>query len=73
MFLSGDKASDGGAVTTIQATSPTGYSVSGHSTANLDVIAWLGSVGTLSRFDLGGYDDGTACNIWGLVTPGATS
>ncbi len=25
--------------------------------------------GTWDRFDLGGYDDGSACNIWGVITP----
>ena len=45
----------------------------GKSTANLDVIAWAGSVGTLSRFDLGGYYNGSnACNIWSLITPGSS-
>jgi hypothetical protein len=40
---------------------------------NLDVIAWAGSVGTISRFDLGGYNNGSnACNFWGLITPGGS-
>jgi hypothetical protein len=39
----------------------------GNTTVNLDVIAMEN--GTWDRFDLGGYDDGSACNIWGVITP----
>ena len=66
---SGDRASDGSLVS-VQEASETVYA-EGVSTANLDVIAWAGSDGTISRFDLGGYDGGTACNVWALITPGS--
>jgi hypothetical protein len=69
VFASGDAASDG-TLTSIQKAAPT-IGSTGTNTANLDVIAWAGSVGRISRFDLGGYNSGTACNIWGLITPGS--
>jgi hypothetical protein len=67
-YLSGDYATNG-TLKSVQTSTSTSFPVSATTTANLDVIAWAGSVGTLSRFDLGGYDSGTACNIWGLITP----
>jgi hypothetical protein len=43
----------------------------GGSTLNLDVIAWTGrGDGMVSRIDLGGYNNGSLCQIWGLITPG---
>ena len=66
---SGDKAIDGSLVSVQQLSSAIGAEAS--STANLDVIAWAGSDGTISRFDLGGYYGGTACNVWALITPGS--
>jgi hypothetical protein len=68
VFASGDRAEDG-TLTSLQESGATVFSVAS-STANLDVIAWAGSNGTLSRFDLGGFSGGTACNVWGLITPG---
>jgi len=70
-YLSGDYATNG-TLKSVQTSSSTSFPVSGSATVNLDVIAWAGSVGTISRFDLGGYDSGTACNIWGLITPGGS-
>jgi hypothetical protein len=72
VFASGDKAENGGPVTPIQAS---GLVLQAHdtSTADLDVIAWAGSDGTLSRFDLGGFRGSSSCNIWGLITPGSAS
>jgi len=72
VYLSGDYAQDG-TFASVQTSRTNNFHVIGTSTVNLDVIAWAGSVGTLSRFDLGGYDSGTACNIWGLITPGSPS
>jgi hypothetical protein len=71
VFASGDLAEDGKLVSVQQ----TGVSVQafGNSTANLDVVAWSGSDGTLTRFDLGGFAGGSACNVWGLITPGSQS
>jgi hypothetical protein len=69
LYASGDVADDG----TLSSIQASGHYLTGigTSTVNLDVIAWAGSVGTISRFDLGGYaNDSTACNIWGLITPG---
>jgi hypothetical protein len=71
-YLSGDYASNG-TLKSVQTSTSVNFDVSGSTTVNLDVIAWAGSVGTISRFDLGGYDSGTACNIWGLITPGTPS
>lgn len=69
VYASGDMA-ENGTLTSIQKSGPD-VVAQGHATANLDVIAWTGSVGTISRFDLGGYYNGTtACNFWGLITPG---
>jgi hypothetical protein len=71
VFASGDRADDG-SLASIQ-TSGADVAAAGASTANLDVIAWAGSVGTISRFDLGGFFNGSnACNIWGLITPGGS-
>jgi hypothetical protein len=73
VFASGDYAHDGTLVS-LQMSSPVGVTPGGMQTVNLDVIAWSGSNGTLSRFDLGGYDGGAAgCNIWGLINPGSTN
>jgi hypothetical protein len=72
VFASGDLSTDGAAPLSVQTSASKVFSF-GSSTANLDVVAWAGSDGTLSRFDLGGYHNGTACNIWGLITPGTTS
>jgi hypothetical protein len=70
VFASGDSAVNG-SLTAVQ-TSGAAFEVQGSSTANLDVIAWAGSIGILSRFDLGAFANGTnACNIWGLITPGS--
>lgn len=69
VFASGDKAGDGSLVSVQQASG--GIAAIGAATANVDVIAWSGSVGTLSRFDLGGFHSGSACNVWGLVTAGS--
>ena len=70
VFASGDRA-ENGTLESVQKSSPGLIAAIGSSTANLDVIAWSGSDGTLSRFDLGGFDGGSACNIWGLITPGS--
>lgn len=71
VFASGDKAQNG-TLTSLQL-SATAFDATGSSTANLDVIAWAGSVGTISRFDLGGFfNGGDACNVWGLITPGGS-
>ena len=71
LYASGEAAQDG-TLLSVQ-TSGTGVFAVGTSTANLDVIAWAGSVGTISRFDLGGYYNGVnACNVWGLITPGSS-
>jgi hypothetical protein len=70
LYASGTAAADG-TLSPIQGSGPAVESVA--STANLDVIAWASSVGTISRFDLGGYaNDSDACNIWGLITPGTS-
>jgi hypothetical protein len=68
VFASGDKAEDG-ALTSVQSSSTGAISAQGSSTANFDVIAWVGSVGKLTRFDLGGFHGASACNIWGLLIP----
>jgi hypothetical protein len=71
MYASGDDAMDG-TLTSIQTSGPS-VSAGGSSTVNLDIVAWAGNVGTLTRFDLGGYYNGiNACNIWGLITPGGS-
>jgi hypothetical protein len=72
VFVSGDEAGDG-TLTSLQLSSDNGITASGLNTANLDVVAWAGKVGTLTRFDLGAYIDRGArlCNVWGLVTPGS--
>jgi hypothetical protein len=71
VFASGDRAQNG-SLASIQ-TSGGNVAATGASVANLDVIAWAGSVGTISRFDLGGFFNGSnACNIWGLITPGGS-
>jgi hypothetical protein len=72
VFASGDMAEDGGTVTSVQQSAPFVLAF-GIIRADLDVVAWAGSVGTLSRFDLGGYHGDGACNIWGLITPGSAS
>jgi len=71
VFASGGMATNG-TLTSVQKSAPS-ILAGDTSTPNLDVIAWAGSVGILSRFDLGGYDSGAACNIWGLITPGSAS
>jgi hypothetical protein len=71
VFVSGDKAEDGGAVTSVQSSSTFNLDAGGISKANFDVIAWVGSVGKLARFDLGGFSGGSSCNIWGVVIPGS--
>lgn len=71
VFASGDAADDGH-LASVQSAGGEIFG-SGSSTANLDVIGWAGSNGTLSRFDLGGFSDGSACNIWGVITPGSPS
>ena len=71
VFASGDRAQDG-ALTSVQESSSLTILASG-GTADLDVIAWAGSDGTLSRFDLGGFRGGSTCNIWGLIIPGSAS
>jgi len=72
VFASGDKALNG-TLTSIQTSGPSIIAGPASSTVNLDVIAWAGSVGTISRFDLGGYSNGSAvCNVWGLITPGSS-
>ena len=70
VFASGDKA-ENGTLTSLQSSSQGLIAAIGSSTANLDVIAWSGSDGTLSRFDLGGFRGASACNVWGLITPGS--
>ena len=70
VFASGDKA-ENGTLTSLQSSSPGLIAAIGSSTANLDVIAWSGSDGTLSRFDLGAFRGASGCNIWGLITPGS--
>jgi hypothetical protein len=71
LFASGDFAVNG-SLSSLQ-TSGTLLAKGGTSTVNLDVVAWAGSVGTISRFDLGGYNNGSnACNVWGLITPGTS-
>jgi hypothetical protein len=67
VYVSGDEAIDG-TLQSVQVSSPTAVGPTAKSTANLDVIATTN--GTYSRFDLGGFTDGSACNFWGLVTPG---
>jgi hypothetical protein len=69
VFASGDKAENG----TLASVQASGVLIQSHatSTANLDVVAWAGGDGTLSRFDLGGFDSGSACNIWGVIIPGS--
>jgi hypothetical protein len=71
VFASGDKAEDG----TLTSVQQSGDQIvaKANSTANLDVIAWSGSNGTLSRIDFGGFYGGGACNVWALVTPGTAS
>jgi hypothetical protein len=72
VFASGDMAKNG-TLTSVQTASQL-ISVFGSGTANLDVIAWDGSVNTLARVDLGGFYNGSnACNVWGLITPGSPS
>jgi len=71
LYASGDYAVNG-TLSSLQ-TSGTLLAKGGTSTVNLDVIAWAGSVGIISRFDLGGYFNGVSnCNIWGLITPGTS-
>ena len=70
VFASGDRA-EAGTLTAVQTSGPVVSAFK--TTANLDVIAWSGSDGTLSRFDLGGFAGGSACNIWGLITPSSSS
>ena len=68
-YVSGDEGIDG-TLSSVQTSTPF-FAVFGNSTANFNVVAASGSVGVWSDFDLGGYDSGTACNIWGLITPGS--
>lgn len=72
VFASGDKTVNGN-ITSVQSSSTTVIEASNGSTsiANFDVIAWSESVGKLARFDLGGFNGGTTCNIWGVMIPGA--
>ncbi|HEY2310809.1 MAG TPA: hypothetical protein VGH46_06820 [Gaiellaceae bacterium] len=71
VFASGDRAEDG-ALTALQESSTFTILASG-GTADLDVIAWVGSNGTLSRFDLGGFHGSSSCNVWGVITPASSS
>jgi hypothetical protein len=70
VFASGDRAVGGGTVTSVQQSGPNVF-FEATSTVNLDVVAWAGSVGTSSRFDLGAFHGSGACNVWGLITPGS--
>jgi hypothetical protein len=71
VFASGDEAQDG----TLTSVQKSGQQIvaKANSTANLDVIAWSGSNGTLARIDFGGFYGGGSCNVWALVIPGAAS
>jgi hypothetical protein len=69
VYASGDEAQNGTLASLQVATNIIGPS--GSSTVNLDVIAWAGGDGTLSRFDLGGFHGATGCNVWGLIIPGS--
>jgi hypothetical protein len=66
VYVSGDQASDG-SLQSVQTSSSLPVGPYGKTTVNLDVIAMAN--GTWQRFDLGGYDDGSACNIWAVVIP----
>jgi hypothetical protein len=68
VFASGDRA-ENGTISSLQETSNTGISAFGSSTANLDVVAWNGAVGRLSRIDLGGFHGAGGCNVWGVIVP----
>jgi hypothetical protein len=68
VFASGDRAQDG-TISSLQETSNVGISASGSSAANLDVVAWNGAIGRLSRFDLGGFHSAGGCNVWGVIVP----
>jgi hypothetical protein len=70
VFASGDLAQNG-TLTSVQASGQTPILSGSSSTANFDVIAWSGSVGKLARFDLGEFNGGAACNVWGVVIPGS--
>jgi hypothetical protein len=65
-FASGDYAS-GGTLSPIQ--SDLNFGIQGNLSADLDVIAWVKSVGKVARFDLGASESGNTCNVWGMVTP----
>lgn len=65
-FASGDFSSDGGPAESLQ--QATDFGIEGTS-VNLDVVAWAASVGKLIRVDLGATDNGSTCNIWGLMIP----
>ncbi|GEM_PF-6208641 len=64
--VSGTQAADGN-LQSIQTSSGGGVGPIGTNTVNMDVIGMAN--GTWQRFDLGGYTDGKACNIWGVVMP----
>ena len=68
VYVSGDQAADG-SLQSVQTSSSLSVGPYGKTTVNLDVIAMEN--GTWQRFDLGGYDDGSACNIWGVIIPAA--
>jgi hypothetical protein len=67
VYVSGDIAVDG-MLKSVQQAVAVFEAAEASATANVDVIATVN--GTWSRFDLGGYKAGEACNFWGLITPG---
>jgi hypothetical protein len=64
--VSGDKSQEG-VLSPIQE-SKSAVVAEGITKADLDVIATTNE--TWSRYDLGSYKAGGACNFWGVITPG---
>lgn len=69
---SGNDAVNGTLASLLTTGAPTIATTSGV-TVNLDVVTSAESVDTFARVDLGGYNTGGACKIWGLVIPGGGS
>jgi hypothetical protein len=46
-----------------------GKQIANHSIPENSVVAWNGTIGKLSRFDLGGFHGTGSCNVWGVIIP----
>jgi hypothetical protein len=66
LFVSGTYAQDG-VLTSVQG--QRGLSLGDHRTLNIDVIAWTRQAPhRVTRIDLGGFNSGDFCSVWGLIT-----